>query len=134
VRCSAWNTVEDLIVEMDCLKVPLLESVMISLINACKRVRTIDRPSWHERSLSGREEHSPIQFIHWEKAIWLLETFCNRTNKLSDSIFTICMDVCQLAGKYDEVINIHKLMLMKNVTPSKSSFSFTFTTSSPLFL
>ena len=136
-RCDMWKEVELLLNEMPELNVPLSESVLLSVINVCRissqRQNTktsIKRISNQQNVTTGtiRVKESIFSDTNswpWQRSIWLVENWALQCSNVTESVFTMAMDVCERYQKYDEIISLYDTMTKKmQVMPSKSSFSY----------
>lgn len=136
-RCDMWKEVELLLNEMPELNVPLSESVLLSVINVCRissqRQNTktsIKRISNQQNVTTGtiRVKESIFSDTNswpWQRSIWLVDNWALQCSNVTESVFTMAMDVCERYQKYDEIISLYHTMTKKmQVTPSKSSFSY----------
>ena len=112
--------VEKLFYEMDELKLPIQESIIISVINCC---RSSVRPPKHIYSEDDALDGSKNE---WAKALWIVNRWAGRVEDLTESLYTIAMDVCLEAGRVREVVKVYQSMLMTYKGPIKSSLSFAF--------
>jgi pentatricopeptide repeat protein len=94
-KCKQWDIVEGLFNELYALNMVLPESVIISAINLC-------RYSVYPPKFKG--ERRPNE---WAKAIWLLNMWVSRVNGVSESAYTMVMDVCIDAGQYRHAVDLY---------------------------
>lgn len=132
-RSGMWDDVSSVLNRMEKENVALQESVLISVIGACKSLSVTGNPGLamsnnllniSNKTLDVGDVILTNSSIQWERAIWLLSTYANRTNQLSDSAFTMCMDICESAGRHLEVLQLHELMMQYDIQMSKSSLAF----------
>ena len=112
--------VEKLFYEMDELKLPLQESIIISVINCC---RSSVRPPKHIYTGDDLADGSRNE---WAKALWIVNRWAGKVEDLTESLYTIAMDVCLEAGRLREVVKVYNSMLATYKGPIKSSLSFAF--------
>jgi hypothetical protein len=62
----------------------------------------------------------------WAKALWIVNRWAGKTERVTESLYTIAMDVCQEANRYREVVQLYFTMLEQFDGPAKSSLSFAF--------
>lgn len=112
-KCKEWNLVETLFNEMYHLHIPIQESIVISVVNCC---RSSVRPPKLPIDSNGNE---------WAKAIWIVNMWASRAEGVTESLYTIAMDVCQDAGRFNEVVQLYFHMEQRIGGPkSKSSLTF----------
>ena len=119
-RCKNWAMVEKLFYEMDELNLPIQESIIISVINCC---RSSVRPPKHIYVADDFDEGSRNE---WAKALWIVNRWAHKVEDLTESLYTIAMDVCLEAGRVKEVVKVYNNMLSTYKGPIKSSLSFAF--------
>ena len=112
-RCGMWDQVESLLNEMISLGLPLQESILISVINVC-RMSTINNVS-NINMLSSENSRD------WTRAVWLVDKWAPLTVNLTESLFTMAMDVCENENKNEEVLSLYSKMLTLGVHPSRST-------------
>ena len=112
--------VEKLFYEMDELGLPIQESIIISVINCC---RSSVRPPKH---IYASDDSSDNSRNEWAKALWIVNRWAGRVEDLTESLYTIAMDVCLEAGRVNEVVKVYHSMLATYKGPIKSSLSFAF--------
>ena len=110
--------VEKLFEEMAYLDMPIQESIIISVINCCRpSVRAPIRSTSSSNQVGATDE--------WAKALWIVNRWAGKVECLTESLYTIAMDVCFEAGKYKQVIDLYFNVLPRHYTGStKSSLSF----------
>jgi pentatricopeptide repeat protein len=119
-RCKNWGMVEKLFDEMEALDIPIQESIVISVINCC---RSSVRPPKH---IMNGDDMGDYTKNEWAKAIWIVNRLAGKTDKLTESLYTIAMDVCQEANRYREIVKLYFSMGKRLQGPTKSSLSFAF--------
>lgn len=77
-----------------------------------------------ENAVSKDEMRRKVTTCQWERTLWLIKNYGLRTTNVTESMYTMAMDVCESDLRYEEVIEIYHLMISHKVCPSKSSFSF----------
>lgn len=136
-RCDMWMEVELLLNEMPELNVPLSESVLLSVINVCRISSQRQNTKTSIKKISNKQNittgtirvkesiFNDMQSWPWQRSIWLVNNWAPRCSNITESIFTMAMDVCERYQKYDEIINLYHTMTKNmSVLPSKSSFSY----------
>ena len=138
-----WAEVNSLLREMGEHGLPLQESILISVINVCRiSARRNSRDSHshsnsnsNSNSFSGNSNSSfahysypyPQEYQHtgdWAHAVALVNEWANKTENVSESVYTMAMDVCESANRHDKIIELFQSMITSKVRPSKSSYMF----------
>ena len=70
------------------------------------------------------ELRAKASVCQWPRAQWIIEKYGLKVANVTESMYTMAMDVCQGVKRYREVLSLFHLMLAQHVMPSKSSFSF----------
>jgi hypothetical protein len=108
-RSSMWENIDNLLNEMKFNNITLTETVMISLIGAFRDEKYFK---------SGQK------IPNYQKAIELFYRWIDEVEHVSESGFTIIMDICESAGQYLEIIQIYKRMTERKIFGSRFSFGF----------
>ena len=112
-RSGMWVEVDNLLSEMKRIGMPVQESVMISVVNVCR-----------ERIPALSKERS--QPPNWSKALWLIERWASRVTGATDSLYTMAMDVCESAKRYDKVITVYRIMVYCSIDIAHALFLRTY--------
>lgn len=111
-----WHEVEILLEEMEAFGIPLQESVVISVLNVCRgqggTPKTLDSNSSSSSSsssnilksdslsLGGNDMRTKVTSCQWAKTMWLIENFGLKATNVTESMYTMAMDVCESGGRY----------------------------------
>lgn len=119
-RCGMWKDVDMLLYQMERQGVPLTESILIALTVACRNSST-DAPSpsqWQPRVGTEKDYWTFNQggssinpaLVNWRKALALVKQWAPKVKNITESVFTMVMDVFASARRYDEIISLYWLM------------------------
>eukprot|EP01038_Epipyxis_sp_PR26KG_P006246 gene6246-8604_t len=126
-RCNMWDEIAMLMDEMLDFGIQLQETVLSSVINACRN--SDDRKSNSEIVPNYRKSSNLIELRedskqYCERVVWLIDQYASRISNLTESLFTMAMDVAENVYEYSTILSLYDKMINFNVQPSKSSFSF----------
>ena len=106
-----WHEVETLLDEMEAFGLPLQESVIISVLNVCRgqfaSARTLDLSSYGDNNAGNggsvttgsSDMRSKVTTCQWAGALWLIENYGLRAANVTESMYTMAMDVCESGGR-----------------------------------
>lgn len=115
-RSKMWDEVELLLEEMVAHELPVQQSILCGVINTCRASSTSFRKS---KSFSEAADDS------WSKALWLVEKWAHSVPDLTESLFTMAMDILESHEQFERVLYVFKLLKScKTVPYSKSSILF----------
>ena len=132
-RCGMWEEVQRLLQEMEELGLPLQESVLISVINVCRISIILQRDMAVGEFLmapmapievKGELDEDAAVTGQWNRALWLVNNWASKVENLSESVFTMAMDVCESARQDVEVIRLFRSIKTHGVKPSKSAHAY----------
>ena len=101
-----WHEVEILLDEMEAFGIPLQESVVISVLNVCRGSALSkgsvelssgtddDLPKGFE-SVPSNDMRSKVTTCQWARALWLIENYGLKATNVTESMYTMAMDVCE---------------------------------------
>lgn len=116
-----WHEVEILLDEMEVFGIPLQESVVISVLNVCrgqvaspKNLDSNSSTSSNSSSSSdashvsrvdalppgGNDMRTKVTTCQWAKTMWLIENYGLKATNVTESMYTMAMDVCESGGRY----------------------------------
>lgn len=106
-----WHEVEILLEEMEAFGIPLQESVVISVLNVCRGSQknqdsnsslssSSDTVKSDSLSLGGNDMRTKVTTCQWAKTMWLIENFGLKATNVTESMYTMAMDVCESGGRY----------------------------------
>ena len=150
VKSYMWDEVDELLKEMADIGLPLLESVLGSVINACRlqqpyvNAKSPQILSWGvdypniETNAESLHKLIELQLVkanvereqqhrgsaQWQKALSLMTTWAKSVENCTDSLYTMTMDVLESYHEYDKMIHVYQMMINASIPISKSSLSF----------
>jgi hypothetical protein len=111
-----WHEVEILLDEMEAFGIPLQESVVISVLNVCRgqsgsqkildsnssmsSSSSSDTLKSESLSLGGNDMRTKVTTCQWAKTMWLIQNFGLKATNVTESMYTMAMDVCESGGRY----------------------------------
>jgi hypothetical protein len=117
-----WHEVEVLLEEMQAFGIPLQESVMISVLNVCRTLLPLPKTSDPLTSLNTYESsddhsddpapsgmndmRSKVTSCQWARTLWLIQNYGLKATNVTESMYTMGMDVCESGGRSVRFLNI----------------------------
>ena len=157
VKSGMWTEVDELLKEMMDVRLPLLDSVLGSAINACRLPTTFKSSSDFrehnfaddEKLLNNNSSLSDLIAAEWrnieqerlqskpdvdlaERAFQLLTKWAHKVVNQTDSLYTMAMDVMESNQEYQKVLDAYTLMRDAGIPASKSSLNFAIRAASQL--